>query len=526
MADEEASSNLRAIIDKVRAQVEECGLTEVIIVDDQLDTDLTESRWTEAVSYLQKEDNTGYEKLKKFLASKGSAKVDLLPQDDIQDEAVEIIKASASSSAKKTISEAKYKEKALEFLVGILHDVGLTTCCRSQVTEADPPRNGKLYFLDYRMRGDESTAGLDASNLLKDIVQKRLTETPPAAVLMSRGQNNRPEQADWEQVAQKAGYYRFNFRYLGKEKLQGDKMPVLFFLHELLSSLPLGKEYYTQLKKLKEAADTASEAALAKIRQLSPTEFSIFAGKHLGDGSGRRAARHVLELFLGLLDAEVKNSVSLELSFQTFASMLQSSPMLATTDVDSHTLHNLHTHLLYDLSQWILKGPVEFGDIYKGSEADVYYLVLTPECDLELRFNPKTNKWAPKAEDVLLLRGEVKNEPPNKTGGDVLGKPFLCKDVSRWIWWMMRNRVIVMVDELHSEPLAAVEPQVLTVQPTEAVASSDNPCYKKWGRLRQLDAEEIQQRFVSDLASVGTEQVSGKARSIPFEVWYCQRGQF
>ena len=118
-----------------------------------------------------------------------------------------------------------------------------------------------------------------------------------------------------------------NFRYLGKEKLDGSDVPFLFFLHELLNSLPLGKEYYTQLKNLKDAADAAATAALAKIRQLSPIEFSIFAGKHLGDGSGRRAARHVLELFLGLLDSAVKDSEPLEASFRAFASMLKTSPM-------------------------------------------------------------------------------------------------------------------------------------------------------------------------------------------------------
>ncbi len=520
------STEQDALLEKVRLQVQACGLQEAILVDDQLDTEVTEARWIEAIGYLRTEDRPGFDNLRRFIAEKGDGNVEKLPTDDIRDEAVGMVAASASSTARETLAQVKFKERALEFLAGILRDVGLTPRCQTHVTPNDPPRDGKLYFLDYRMRGDDATAGIDAAELLKDIVERLPAHSPPpAAVLMSRGQNKRPTQTDWEHVAQEAGYYRFNFRYLGKEKLDGSKMPFLFFLHELLSSLPLGKEYYLQLKKLKEAAGAAADAALAKIRQLSPTEFSIFAGKHLGDGSGRRATRHVLELFLGLLDAEVKESESLESSFRAFAGMLKNTPMLATTDVDSHVLHNLHTKLLYDRSRWALQGPVEFGDIYQGSAPNVFYLVLTPECDLELRYSRTYGTWAPKAEDVLLLYGEVKNEAPDKTRGDVLGKPFVSDGSPRWIWWMMRKRIIVVTSDLSSDqpnPASAAELSDAPVAPPD---QHQGASFKKWGRLRQLDAEEIQQRFVSDLASVGTDQVSGKVNTIPVEVWYRQAGQ-
>jgi hypothetical protein len=515
-----------ALLGKVRGQVKACDLQEAILVDDHLDIGLTETRWIEAVGRLKADDAAGYEKLRKFINEKGTGKLEELPGDEILDHAVKLVASSASQKALAILSEVRFREAALGLLASVLDDVGLKPVFYTRVTTEDPPRSGKLYFLDYRMQGDNATAGMDASRLLTDIVRRGGEAPPPAAVLMSRGQDTHPTQSEWELVAQQAGFYRFNFRYLGKEKLEGGKMPFLFFLHELLASLPLGKAYYSQLKKLKETADTAASAALAKIRQLSPTEFSIFAGKHLGDGSGRRATRHVLELFLGLLDAEVKDSEALESSFREFAAMLKSTPMLATTDSESHTLHHLHTQLLYDRSRWVLQGPIEFGDIYhKAAERDVYYLVLTPECDLELRYQRSSNTWAPKAEDVLLLRGEVKNEPPDKTRGDVLGKPFIGETAPRWIWWMMRKRVIVMATDLTPvRPVDASAPQPSAEAPAPAIAPNEGGRYKKWGQLRQLDAEEIQQRFVSDLASVGTDQVSGMINLIPVEVWHRQQG--
>ncbi len=518
---------LDALLQKVRAQVRDCQLTEAILVDDKLDTDLTEPRWIEAVGRLRTDDKAAYENLRQLIGRSGTGNVEELPPDDILDDAVKLVHDSTCLAAKTILTQVRFGERALESLISILQDVGLRAICRTRVTKNDPPRDGKLYFLDYRMQGNDATAGLDACELLIDLVNRPGEAPPPAAVLMSRGQNQHPTQADWEKVARHAGYYRFNFRYLDKEKLQSGKMPFLFFLHEMFAALPLGTNYYGQLKKLKQAADTAAGAALAKIRQLSPAEFSIFAGKHLGDGSGRKATRHVLDLFIGLLESEVKDNKDLEESFRGFADMLRSTPMLATTDTDSQTLHQLHNQLLYDRSRWVRSGPVEFGDIYhRAIERGVYYLVLTPECDLELRYRRDSDTWAPKAEDILLLRGEVKDKPPDKNREDVIGKPFASGDSPRWIWWMLRKRVIVPSRELvvESPDQVAGWPQ-LDEDTGLTVYGSHEGRYLKWGRLRLVDAEEIQQKFVSDLAAVGTDEVSGKINLIPVNVWHSQPGQ-
>jgi hypothetical protein len=218
---------------------------------------------------------------------------------------------------------------------------------------------------------------------------------------------------------------------------------------------------------------------------------------------------------------EVKDNADLEASFRSFAEMLQSSQTLAMTDTDIHTLNKLHNRLLYDRTRWVLSGPVEFGDIYhKPNEQGVYYLVLTPECDLVLR--KKDNKWAPKADDILLLRGEVRHREPDKNQENVLAKPFPSDGPPEWIWWYLRKMVVLPTHELIREDPPPADSQQTVGDGGEPQGQPRKDRYQKWGRLRQMDAEEIQQKFVSDVASVGTEKVPGQITLLHVEVWQKQ----
>jgi hypothetical protein len=502
-------TELEALQARVKEQVQACELTEAILVDDQLEIDLTHAQWIRAVGQMRNDDSESYGKLHRFIGERGTGNVEEWPDDEIRPQAIGIINASKSAAAIATLKEIRFKEQALANLVTLLREVGIEPICRTRVTDEEPPRTGRLYFLDYRMQGNDQTAGLDASRLLRELV-KREGDNPPSAVLMSRGVNNHPTQPEWEKVARDAGYYRFNFRYLDKGKVETGKMAFLFFLHELLESYPIGKKYYAQLQALRTAAKSAADAALAEIRQLSPAEFSIYASKFLGDESGRKASRHVLNLFLGLLDAEVKNNETLEASFRAFAEMLMKTPMLATKDKDTHKLHELHTRLLYDQSKWVLAGPIVFGDMYrKATEPDVYYLVITPECDLDPRF--KDGVWLPKTDQILLIRGSLTNQPTEKHPENYVGMPFVSEKETRYIRWQLREAVFV--------PSQALVPK------TPAPSEQDSTGYVKWGRLRNAEAEQVQQEYASDLVEVGIDDISGLTQSRLIEFWHVQGGQ-
>jgi hypothetical protein len=498
-------SELDALLLRVKEQIKACELTEAILVDDKLVTELTDTQWIQAVTKLRAEDIATFDKLKKLYQDAGSQNIEELPAEAIWDTAVDLVAASTSAATVIIIKEKRYKEAALNNLVALLQDVGLAATCHTSVTADHPPRTGKLYFLDYRMQGNDQTAGLDASRLLRDLV-KREGDTPPSAVLMSRGVNDHPTQPEWEQVARNAGYYRFNFRYLDKAKVETGKMAFLFFLHELLESYPIGKEYYAQLQRLKDAAQAAANAAFSDIRQLNPSEFGIYAGMFLSDDTGRKASRHLLELFLGLLDAAVKDNEALEASFRAFAKMLALKPMLAMKDKDTHALHQLHTRLLYDRSKWVMTSPVIFGDMYrKESEPNVFYLVITPECDLELRF--KNDVWLPKANEILLLRGRLTEQPTEKHPEDYVGMPFVSENKSQWIRWQLREALFVAAKAL---------------VPSTPPAGSDPNGYLKWGRLRHTEAEMVQQEYASDLVAVGIDDISGMTQPLRIEFWHAQ----
>ncbi|CAN5458880.1 hypothetical protein BH11PLA2_BH11PLA2_29110 [soil metagenome] len=494
-------TEFNALLARVKEQVTACELTEAILVDDQLEVDLTHPQWIQAVGQLKAEDRDAYTKLYRYIGEEGTGNVEEWPAEEIRPKALEIVNESKSTSAIATLKQVRFKEAALEKLVVLLKKVGIDAVCKSRVTDDDPPRTGKLYFLDYRMQGNDQTAGLDAAKLLRDLV-KREDVTPPSAILMSRGENNHPTQPEWEQVAKDAGYFRFNFRYLDKGKMETGEMAFLFFLHELLESYPIGKKYYAQLQELRKAAKSAADAALKEIRQLSPAEFSIYAGKYLGDGTGRKASRHVLNLFLGLLDAEVKNNGDLEAGFRTFADMLMKTPMMATKDKDTHKLHDLHTRLLYDRSEWVLTGPIVFGDMYqKPNEPDTYYLVITPECDLDPR--DVDGVWIPKTPQILLIRGRLTTQPTDKHPESYVGMPFVSEKETRYIRWQLRDAHFVS-----SETLVA-----------KAATPPDPNGYVKWGRLRNVEAEHVQQEYASDLVEVGLDDISGLTQARVIEYW-------
>lgn len=524
IAPNNANPDLEALLTRVKEQVEDCELKEVILVDDKLVVELTHVQWIRAVTKLQTEDAATYAKLQTLYQIEGIDNVEELPSEEIWDSAQALVKGSASEEVTSIINEEHFKEPALDNLVSLLREIGLKPVCHTGVSDAVPIRTGKLYFLDYRMEDNDATAGLHASSLLKELVDKP-GQTPPSAVLMSRGVHDHPTQPEWEKVARDAGYYRFNFRYLDKVKVEKGKMAFLFFIHELLISYPVGQKYYAQLKGLQKAAQDASTNALAEIRALSPAEFRLFAGKYLGDDSGRKASRHILELFLGLLDAQVKENASLESSFRGFGTILATNPVLATTDPDIHTLHRLHFRLMYDRSPWARFGPVEFGDIfYRFGERDAYYLVITPECDLDPRNDD--GEWAPKAEKIMLLKGKVKERPPLKEDGDVVGVLFVSDGAPRWIWWGLRDHMLVPAGNLVQKRQEQVTGWPSLIGDTGLpVFGSHDERFLKWGRLRKTEAEHVQQEYVGDIASVGLDDMSGKIEMFSAELWHRQDKQ-
>ena len=516
---EEVNDEIEALRTQLRERLGQLGINEAILVDDNLVRSLDQGRWDQIIESLGNDAADCLDSVRRVVRLRGTGNIEAVPDEEIQPEIFEIVRGSGTDLAKSLLDALPFREGALDRLHKHLEALGLTVHCYSQITAAEPKRDGKLYFLDYRMDPEDKNPGRHASDLLTQLLHSAgESEEIPAAVLMHRETGPPLTRPEWEEVARGAGYYRFNFRYLNKSTLDRGRNGFVFFLKELAEAIPIGREYLQQLRALKTTAKEATQRTLGKIMLLTPAEFGIFAQKYLEDDIGRKATKHVLELFLGLLDVEIRKDAALEKSFRDFASSLREKPKLASSDSESRVFHDLHTELLYDRSDWVLRGPHDFGDIYhKPPYKENYYLLMTPECDLEPRFIPASKAWTPKATDMLLLLGKVSSQRPSGKEEDTIPMPFASekgKD-QQWIYWQVRRPLIIPFAELPSPKKDDGKDSKPTtdsgVWPAEFYFYAGRHKWHRWGRLRHNEAEHIQQRFVSDLASVGLENVSGKS---------------
>src|SRR5258706_9976805 len=180
-------------------------------------------------------------------------------------------------------------------------------------------------------------------------------------------------------------------------------------MNDLLDSLPLGRDYFSRVRSLRQAAQATVAKVAADTCGLVPADFQIFANAIGGSGDEQRAtmADHLISLFTGLLAAELRSDSETQDSLRNFFDMLMAKPGMAPGDVGSHTLHRLHARLLYDCSEWVTSTSMGVGDIYRcrGDERS-YYIVITPECDLEPRYEDGVC-IGPKVAFVVLLREEL-----------------------------------------------------------------------------------------------------------------------
>jgi hypothetical protein len=313
--------------------------------------------------------------------------------------------------------------------------------------------------------------------------------------LMSRTSEDRRASDELELVAREGGgFVRSNVRYLEKTLLDGSDH-LMFVLHDLLKSLPLGREYFAQVRSLRTATKAAVERVAAETCGLLPADFNPFLLLLTGgsDLLSARAANHIVGMFSGLLAAELRNDPDVNNSVNGLISVLKTSVMTAPAGLESHTLHRIHSKLLYDRSKWALGSPPSFGDIYRrrGDETG-YYLLVSPECDLEFR-EGADGSLAPKIEKLLFVRGMIKDERPIKKDARFV-VTALAEDVAgghrKWFYWDLRAPTVM--------PYRQIGPNRLL--------------HAKWGRLRREEAEDIQMRVATDLLAVGTDEVSGTVR--------------
>jgi len=478
------------IVELVKAKVDALKITRAIILDDAIEPEITQGNWTAFVDLIQNSDASLWQTVQSIVGDSGGD-IEVLPDDQSLDKIQRLVDASGNAEAIKLIIPTA--DASLTSLMDYLKEVNIEVSSYAKLDES-VPKTEKLYFLDYRLRPEQpQTAGEDASRLLADIV-KDLPEgaEPPAAMLMSRSINDRPTEHEWERVVRDGGgFVRSNFRYLEKGTLSS-REKFLFLLYDLLLSVPLGRAYFDHVRALRGSAKSTVDRVAAEICGLLPSDFAPFASRLFGNDQQAKAGDHLLGLFSGLLANELRNDTTVRDNIQKFFQMLVQEKMPAPNEVRSHSLHRLHAKLLYDQSDYILKSPIGFGDIYQLRGKSGFYIIITPECDVEPR--SENGVCGPKVERILLIHGELKDQKPPKDVGNIEATPLMLKEGSdeiKWIHWNLQNARILPWRRLQHQ----------------------SGRWKKWARLRVQEAEKIQLRYAADVLAVGTDDVSSHLRS-------------
>ena len=458
----------------------------VIVVDDGLVPTFRHETWTALIAEVGASDAAMLGQLEAVAEESGTLPLASEQPPELLKTLFQLAKKSTSEAARKLASTLTFAETELDRIVA-----WLKTLCKDvklHTTVEDVPADAHLYFIDYTIDEPADQAGGKASRLLQRLVEHvKANGSPPAVVLMSR---NKPDRSQWERVARDGGFLRFCFRYIEKPDISLSQDHFMFYLDELLESVPIGKAFFAQILEFSSAMADASAKVTKHLFGLSPADFRHFAARRLKDKDGRQAARHLRYLFVRLLESELEASAEVEEAMQTLGETLTQTELRIRGDIDENMLYQLQSRILYDRSTSALQSPVTFGDVFRETTQDGYrfYLCITPECDLEIRATGKA-----KAESLLLLEGVAVDAPFDQAYLEHTPLvPSEEKGQTRWFEWNFRR------------------PRVI---PYPNAAAGDGGL-ERWGRLRHEFAEKVQQRFASDLLEVGTEETISGTRVV------------
>lgn len=483
----------------VLEQLEQLGIKTASIVDDAFAPGIDVAGWLKFVEVVRDQDPDLYERIEDLVA-KETGNVEQPPGDQVL-YSVRRFAGKSSVPAVKALLQPAPTEPALAALLHALGGLGLEVSTSFHVDDA--PLDSGLYFVDYRLQPEiPDTFGRDASRLITEALESTgPLGRAPGAVLMSRSQEQQghPDVADQEAVSRnEGGFIRCNFRYFDKAFL-ADENRFYFMLHDLLCSVPVGREYYQQVRALRDAATVSVTKIAGETCSLLPVDFTDFANSLAGQPQDEeRVADHLLSIFTGLLAAELRNNSKIQTAVKEFRDLLKKPGMMAPVGAHSHSLHRIHSKLIYDQSPATLKGDISFGDIYTMTGAPrSYFIVLTAECDLEPRALEGEQR-GPKVERVLIVPG-TPGELPKSDDQTVAGTPLFIENhqcEAQWIRWDLRHPRYMPWRRLRHERW-----------------------FKKWGRLRAAEAEQIQLRVAVDLLAVGTDNVSSGVRVRHAVLW-------
>lgn len=467
------------------------GIRKAIIIDDVIG-ETNSVIWSELVSVLGKEDSDSYERFLELSDEEGTGSLDELPPDNILSRYQTIADTSSSSKASelaKKLDSGNEVEDLKLFLESLGLDVDALSAPPVEVPDV------QLCFVDYQLTPEKpDSAGLDASAFLNKMSDK-LNAKVPATVLMSRKIDDEPGEIEWEDVAKRGAFLRLKYRFLDKSTI-ADEISLMLFLNNLISTYTLGEKYADSISSFKEVVSVSVDNASNILYALKPSDFHAFSNSLGKVATGNPSTdytayhndymvEHLVDIFNDLVNQEMHNDGNLKNVIQKFHDVLSATEL--PSEIQSvEPLHEVYARVLYNRNKYVLNGPIAFGDIFSDS-VNNFWLVLTPECDLELH---NQAMLCPKVQKVLLVKGV------RSLKAETISFPFPDKEKA-WINWFPSCPRFV----------------------NHSTLINGRSSYEKWGRLRTQEAESIQYKFASNFLRVGTADIPGPTAKFSLHVW-------
>lgn len=403
--------------------------------------------------------------------------------------AVVVAKLTIIPSAIETAALNTYtrSEHLLQKLRRFLVELGFEVSCFPKQPTFVPTELPFLCLVDYQILPEEES-GDTAQRIFEQLMNcAESTQLPPPFVILMSKALSDDDVNKWTALAERAGFFRFNYGFLNKEQFLSSSAHLIFPLLHFVKHEKLSKAYFLQMNSLVTEASGVARNVARKLFQVTPPEALLFRERAFEEGTS--LSSELTSLFAELFSSDVQASAKVVARMDILEQVITDHGVPVPYRQQRSALHRLYAELLHQRCDGEDLAP-RFGDIFEDGNGG-YFLVISQECDLagsELR-KRKTDR-------VIAIEGELRNTSPSKSDGEMMiAKPIFIagNEQPMWLWWNLMRPVVlplsqfalILVGEFIEEPLAPVRPTLI----------------KRW-KLRFADAEDIQHKFATRMTRV------------------------
>jgi hypothetical protein len=378
-------------------------------------------------------------------------------------------------------------DHVLQRLRWFLEDLGFTVACFATKPPFSREQLPFLCLVDYQILPEESS-GTTASAIFEQLMQlaEEVRNPPPFVILMSKALSD-DDIDKWTALAERAGFFRFNYGFLNKEQFTASQSHLAYELLHFVKHERLSRAYFLQMSSLVAEALCIAKKVSCRLFQVTPPEALLFKDRIFAEGTS--LSLELANLFAELFSKEIKVSSNVVARMTDLEKVIAEEGVPVPHRQQRSALHRLYAELLHQECD-PLYGEPSFGDIFEDNPG-TYFLILSQECDLAAGEGRRR-----KTDRVVAIEGDLRNTPPSKSEGEtIVAKPvFIAGNEQRmWLWWYLARPTVLSINCFS---------QTLTGGVIEEPFAPVRPSLKRRWRLRFADAEDIQHRFATRMTRV------------------------